>query len=186
MVRPVITYASFTWAFKQNILMRNMLNRSQRLGLLLISPAIRSTPTRGMEVLHNIMPISLFIETEAIKTRLRLRLEVPETWDGIGYGKHKRGHIFLLEKHLSKVADPQLPISFSPPFKTSRPIDTCYDYNLTPSHINCFTDGSRLNDQTGAGFAITSGDTVIHSDSVYLGDATVFQAEVNAISCSAL
>ena len=162
-----------------------MLNRTQRLGLLLISPTVRSTPTRGMEVFHNIMPISLFVETEAIKTRLRLRLEVPQSWDGIGYGKKKRGHIFLLEKHLSKVADPQLPVSFSSPSRSSRPINTCFDYSLTPSNINCFTDGSKIEDNAGAGFAITSEDAVIFADSLYLGEATVFQSEVIAISCAA-
>ena len=79
MARPCVLYASFVWAFNVNIHIRNLLNRLQRLALTLISPVVRSTPTKGMEILLNIMPLVLFAEKEALKMRLRLRSEVEET-----------------------------------------------------------------------------------------------------------
>ena len=115
-----------------------------------------------------------------------MRPEVPETWDGIGTGKTMRGHIFLLEKNLCKVLDPLHPVSFSPPVKDSRQIPYSLNYVLTSENLNCFTDGSRIDERTGSGFAITSGDNLIYADYWHLGNATVFQAEINAITCTAL
>ena len=48
--------------------------------------------------------------------------------------------------------------------------------------IHIYTDGSRMEDRSGAGWAVCHGDTVIAEDRVYLGhEASVFQAEVFAI-----
>ena len=73
--------------------------------MLAIAPVIRSTPTKGLETLLDIMPIDIFLEREAVKTRLRTRELVVDKWGGIGEG-NKRGHIFLLEKRLNNILDP--------------------------------------------------------------------------------
>ena len=56
----------------------------------------------------------------------------------------------------------------------------------TPTQYNVYTDGSRTDDQTGTGIVIYKGTREIHSSSHRLPDyATVFQAEVTAISQAA-
>ena len=48
--------------------------------------------------------------------------------------------------------------------------------------VNVYTDGSKEEGRTGAGFCICKGDTVVAEDTQYLGNlASVFQAEVHAI-----
>ena len=54
------------------------------------------------------------------------------------------------------------------------------------SQFNVYTDGSKLNDQTGAGVAIYKGGSEIASDCYRLPNGTtVFQAEITAIAKAA-
>ena len=56
------------------------------------------------------------------------------------------------------------------------------NYKVNDEDVTLFTDGSKI-DATGAGWAVTHKDDVIAEESVYLGKiATVFQAEVIAIT----
>ena len=50
--------------------------------------------------------------------------------------------------------------------------------------LHIYYDGSRKDDHTGYGFGVVDGDHLIHEEQGYLGDATVFQAEVVAIGAA--
>ena len=65
-VRPMITYAGFIW-FKEaeKISFRLKLNKLQRLACILISGAMRSTPTVALEALLGLPPLHLCMKSEA-------------------------------------------------------------------------------------------------------------------------
>ena len=55
-------------------------------------------------------------------------------------------------------------------------------YSIKPSEFTIYTDGSKTDNGTGAGFVIYNKRDRIHTESISLPDTTtVFQAEVTAI-----
>ena len=65
-LRPMTTYASFIWykeAAKKTY--SNMLSKIQRLACVLITGAMRSTPTSAMEAMLCLPPLHLFMKSEA-------------------------------------------------------------------------------------------------------------------------
>ncbi len=154
---------------------------------------MRTTPTAAMEILIDIKPINIFLQTCAINTHLRLI--------GNGNWRPKSGEIMNPISHtrLVETLTTQTPTLFMPTDKliNRHRIKTNFDtmiksrdeINKTikvprPNNhhtINCFTDGSRFDETSGAGFTIHS--TTSHINGFHnLGRySTVFQAEVIAI-----
>ena len=62
-------------------------NRLNRLASLLLSHVAPSTPTKGMEVIYNFMPLDILIEKRASETMARINYQIQPTWDGIGKGR---------------------------------------------------------------------------------------------------
>jgi ribonuclease HI len=60
-----------------------------------------------------------------------------------------------------------------------------YSYFSSYFELLIYTDGSRMDNKAGLGWAACFGDQVIFEDHERLGDATVFQAEVLAIHSAA-
>ena len=57
---------------------------------------------------------------------------------------------------------------------------------LYPREINIYTDGSKMDGKTGAGYVVYKGREEVYSDSFRLHDTnTVFQAEIAAIRAAA-
>ena len=90
-IRPMITYASFVWYRKSSVtqLRRKVthpkLQKVQRLALLLITGAMKTTPTDALETITNInyfipsLYIYILIESEAIMENYRAETsELPE------------------------------------------------------------------------------------------------------------
>ena len=92
MVRPVLTYASILWGeAAQKASNIKKFDRLQRLAMNGFTSTIRSTPTRGLEVLYNIPPIHIQIIKLSLASLPRCTLRNPKLWDGIG--NCRTGHI---------------------------------------------------------------------------------------------
>jgi ribonuclease HI len=180
MVRPVISYGGIVWAHALDEKgKRERLERLQRMILLAMTHAMRSTPTKGMEWCLGLLPLDLFVQREATKTWFRIKEIVKTTWDGISMiqkKSHRRWH----EKKLEGLDLPRDQCRRKQVWKNVLETEGAGEPDL---HI--YTDGSRMNEQTGSGWVLCRGDHVIQEESRGLGKiATVYQAEAVAIADS--
>ena len=110
----------------------------------------RSTPTLGLEILYDYMPLDIRVEMEAVKTANRIRYRNPERWDGIGDGQ-RRGHLYYYRDTKEELDD------MSPIFQWSGlPEFEIGDGNpsVTEGTV-CYTDGSQQEDSpVGYGYVI--------------------------------
>jgi len=184
-VCPRMTYGAIVWgtpeALKRD---EDRLRSLQRLALILICSARRSTPTRGMEIVLNIPPLHLWIRQVALQTRWRIRKFVPPTWDGIPRTGVSRGHIRSLDNKIGKIIPEGMPVDQTWEIL----IDRHTKFDLSGEHsnealaVNIYTDGSQLEQHTGASWMASVGDQQQGHQSHYMGtNSTVFQAEVMAI-----
>ena len=61
-VRPRITYAAMCWSHSINQKTKfKKLQQINRLVSMMMAPARRSTPTKALEVINNIMPLDLYL-----------------------------------------------------------------------------------------------------------------------------
>jgi hypothetical protein len=81
-VRPALTYGAVVWAKKACTAGNaHKLKKIQRLGMLMIAPMRRRTPTEGLEVILNVPPLELIIQHLAINSYNHLNLK-PRYWSG--------------------------------------------------------------------------------------------------------
>ena len=71
---------------------KKSLKRLNRLASLLIAQVAPSTPTKGLDVIYNLMPLDILIEKRASETMARINDQIQPSWDGIGKG-NKNGLI---------------------------------------------------------------------------------------------
>ena len=83
--RSLLTYGCLFWAYDVSTkqVLRKHLNKVQRLGCLMVTSALKTTPLVPMEVISGILPIDLYIQYRAACTAYRL--------SALGYGPRK-GH----------------------------------------------------------------------------------------------
>ena len=178
-VRPSITYGSIAFATKLTTkTVKDQLKRVQRLALIQIAKVRPSTPTSALEIIYNVPPLDLFILETAQKTALRLGIEpkwVPQT---------TKGHQHLILESL-----PDLPGRCMDDNRKDLSWEINYSVEIGNgndlTHIpdwSCYTDGSRLQNCAGSGSVILRKDEEICYSSYFLGDRSVFQAEISAIS----
>ena len=178
--RPIISYGALIWAKYMTGKDKEGFRRLQRAILLAISNTMRSTPTQGMEVALGLLPLTLHVESEAIKARARTRPLVKERWDGVGDRLHTRGHRRHLDETLRRLWDASTPVD-----RTLRRLNWVRNDDFDREDLTVYTDGSKEAGRTGFGWAACVEDTVIAEDNGYLGtEATVFQAEVFAIQAA--
>ena len=151
----------------------------------------KSTPTTALEVIMDVMPIHLHCQQEAMSSCARLGEVATLNWQGTNNNKtHSVSHLRhwenAFQRHNINVEDSDA---------CTAGIHPCYRANLESfsghskhrihSEMNIYTDGSRLLQQTGAGYAIFDKHRLIHSDHARLPDhASVFQAEVTAVKAA--
>ena len=196
LIRPIISYASLIWLKGTMINSQlKLLERVQRKACLTILNAMTSTPTAGMEVILNIEPISIYLRSQALTTFTRLKAN--------GNWRSQPGEVFNKMNHtklIINLAD-QIP-------EISMPTDKLIYRELIPTYfrtfilsreimnrtlvkpkpneyedntINCCTDGSRFQGNSGAGYIIMGENLKIHGFS-FLGEhTTVYQSEIHAI-----
>jgi hypothetical protein len=72
-IKPSIFYGALVWWSKaMHKTTKTLLSRIQRMACLVITGAMRSTPTAAMEVLLNLTPLDLLIMAEARMALCRL------------------------------------------------------------------------------------------------------------------
>ena len=164
MVRPVLGYGATIWLngtrTQHN---EKLLNGVQRLANILITGAMPSTPGVALDVITGNIPLPLWLEEESAKRALRLKNL--NHWQHPPSGKlsmrlisHITTNVKLL-KSISEVRvahDQKTPsLSIDQGFAVnipnrdvfSEPIESEYD-------VNCYTDGSKINEQVGAGIVV--------------------------------
>ena len=170
---------------------KKSLNRLNRLASLLLANVAPSSPTKGLEVIYNLMPLDILIEKRASEIMARINNQIQPYWDGIGKGK-KRGLIARWRSAAAKICNNVVKTDRIPTkiirekhFKVHSPEDGRIR-NKEATGIISYTDGSVLNNKTGCGVHSVKGERVIYNGNFYLGNtATVFQAEITAIRKSA-
>ena len=185
-ILPSLTYGSIVWSrvcTKETI--KTKLNRLTRLICMAMMPLRKNSPTAGLQVVLDFPPLDLKIEEIALKAMLRVLPKVSLKWEGVG--KNGYGHILYGTKKLLKLGiDPKntdLCASLSVTKGFTVDLDSLKSGQVIPEgNMICYTDGSKMENQTGYGIGITQGNYLFNSDNGQLpSEASVFQAEVFAI-----
>ena len=187
-VRPRLTYASMIWGHRAPHHI-DKLRRLNRLAMNTFGCYPKSTPTASLEVMLDVAPLHLFCQQEALAARARLNGVVSINWSGKNHLKtHSTSHLrhwedIMTEANINLATSDQCSeMKWSTGFRIDHDSFSGHSKHLTPTQYNIFTDGSRLDGQSGTGFAIYKGKKEIHTEAKRLPDyATVFQAEIMAI-----
>ncbi|XP_061725440.1 uncharacterized protein LOC133531320 [Cydia pomonella] len=184
-ILPRVLYGAVVWWHRAHIKeYQRDLTKVQRLACLMMTGAMRTTPTHAMEVMLGLKP--LWIEVEKRATEQWYRMKACKEWRGSCVDKR---HALIQREALSRF---EMLMANNDLIKRQEIFDKKYRVHIGerdnwkvevrhPTTI-CFTDGSRRSSTklAGAGIVIPKlGETV----SISLGRyASVFQAEVCAIA----
>ena len=195
--RPSLTYGAVVWInglkTKQNI---NLLNSVQRLGNILITGALPSSPGNALNKINDLTPIDNWTENEALKGSLRLRanghwIQVPMV--------NKKGNLTSHTKIIDKILN-SIPLSKEDQDSTTNTLNLDNNFSVEIAQrsdyketeqdkntIKCYTDGSKLeDDMSGAAVFIDKNNNETIEEAIFLGpNATVFQAETYAVGRAA-
>ena len=195
-VRPSLTYAATIWLnglYKKHNLA--LLNGVQRLGNILITGALPSSPGTALDTITGTIPIDLMIEEEAAKGALRLQSN--NHWINEPMVNQKGNlttHTKLNERILNSILlvkeeQDQQTTSLNVDINFATEIPSVSEYEEIISEegtIQCYTDGSKMNDNVGAGVYIMDNQNPPREESYHLGsNSTVFQAETYAVGRAA-
>jgi hypothetical protein len=150
----------------------------QRLGLSAITFVRQGTPTMGMELIYDLPPLHLRIKECALGTFLRLGELQEVVW--IPKSKTKIGHLHWLKQQLPSTIDDDVITTVA---NITIPYCMLIDTTLLPAaaDICVYTDGSLLEEQSGAGVYIEVHGQPQVTMSKRLPPCTVFQSELRAI-----
>ena len=187
-ILPSLTFGSVIWYRAcQSGFLKNQLSKLNRLISTTIMSMRYSTPSLGLEVILNIMPLHLKVVQEGLNAFARIKNIVKPIWDGIG-NSGRYGHFKKCQKDLSKLSinldnqDRDYFLNLGRKYKVNLDSKLVGNPIAHSNDIHCYTDGSKMNNIAGFGYIITDGDTEIAQASGCLGkNASVFQAEVYAI-----
>ena len=191
-VRPMLCYGAMIWGHRAPA-NEAKLRRINRMAINTFGSFPKSTPTRALEVMFDVMPLHLYCTQEGLAARLRLDGVVSLDWSGKNTLKtHNTSHLRHWETIMSeyeintKHSDRCNQIKWSLGFRINRDSFNGDAKHRKPTQINVYTDGSRQNEQTGCGYAIYHGKRALTEGFRRLPDhATVFQAEITAITQAA-
>jgi len=189
-VRPMITYGCLVWskAVETNS-MKYRMARLNRLALMSMGHFRRSTPTAGLEVIMNLIPLHLHIQCEASIAMCRTMGQTLYGREALVTNKSfLQGHRLLNRKRLDRLLIKDVVYE-----NTEEKHLWDHHYRLQPCSLikgnpnrSCdfevYTDGSVINESAGSGVCVLRNSRVIYSASYYLGRMrSVFQAELYAI-----
>ena len=97
MIVPIVTYGAVVWAHRAHFY-RKYLNRVQRVAMLAMGAFARSTPTMGLELLYDFMPLDIRATVAATKAANRIQGRNIVRWDSVGHGV-RRGHLYYVLPH---------------------------------------------------------------------------------------
>lgn len=189
-IRPMITYGSVAWWSKTTQrTAQAKLSGLQRQACLLITGALRTTPTAAMEVLLGITPLHIHLQSEATKTTYRLYHSTNGT---LAINNIRMEQTELLDEILnhSTLAMPSdlMPktTSYTKPYSVTIPDRKEWEQSrmeLEKADICMYTDGSKMPSGVGAGIYGRKPRTEITISRGKL--SSIFQAEVHAIETCA-
>jgi len=193
-IRPIVEYGCSVWLPAVQLrTVQNLLNKVQRAACLAITSAFPGTPTAALETFLNIPP--LHIHLQAVATLGVHRMQVKNRWRGnnllIGSMKSHvdQGSALLRNEEIYSLPvdwcerSPNLSRRFSTriPNRSEYADHPTLDVIETEGELNCFTDGSKTDSGTGAGYIIRGKD-LSEDKAIPLGTfPSVFQAEITAI-----
>ena len=191
-VRPMLCYGAMIWGHRAPELMEK-LRRINRMAINTFANFPRSTPTTALEIMLDIKPLHLFCIQEALAARVRLDAVLEFGWHGTSHTKrHSTSHMKFLESKLKQYkinpqgSDRCHQVKWNDGFKINWDSFNGESKHRQLSQYNIYTDGGKLDGQTGAGLSICRGTEEIHHDWFRLPNGTtVFQAEVAAIARAA-
>ena len=161
----------------------------------MITRGIQSTPTAGMEAILGLPPLHIHCKGIALNSYLRIGKHNqwrPRLGENLGKNTHTK-LIQELSTRIPQLAQPTSKLTnkvfMNNNFKTlieDRESINCRGKvrprPLEDNIVNCFTDGSKNENGCGAGYLVMSNNNKAQ-DYIPLGkQATVFQAEIIAIS----
>ena len=89
-VIPALTFGCHVFGDKcLQETIKKFLNQLNRLASLLIANVAPSSPTKGLEVIYNLIPLDILIEKRATEIMARIDNQIQPTWDGFGKIKKK-------------------------------------------------------------------------------------------------
>ena len=145
-----------------------------------------TTPGAGLDIVLGQLPLDLFLCETAMRTHMRLHSLKIKDWQGKGPGaRGKAGHILRTEKLLEDAKIDYLMNDDIPKSNNWDELYTtsnCFEGNDETEGLRLYTDGSKLNNNSGFGAVLMSGEDIC--DELYVSvaeEATVFQAECHAI-----
>lgn len=187
-VRPRLTYGAIAWADKLDEgCARAKLDKIQRLACLTITSAMRSCPTRALEVVIGLPPIHLHVKELAMRSLVKFTRE--------GFGPKSILKTRDKNQVLGQIPITQLPsdvmkkmFMFKRNFKVelSNKVEwkgISSTYNIQRGTLVWFTDGSKTKEGTGAG---VFGPRTNYSEAMG-HHPNICQAELHAIErCAAI
>ena len=194
--RPSLAYGAMIWIngtkTKRN---QTLLNSVQRLGNVLITGAMPSSSSSALDKITGLPPITIWLEEEAAKGALRQRIgghweQGPTVSSKGNLTSHIKVNNDLL-KSVPLLTEEQDPITTTLSVDTNFTVEIPHRdlYEELPADdnvINCYTDGSKIEDDVGAAVYITHNKETVHEESTHLGkNSTVFQAETYAVGQAA-
>ena len=180
-VKPILFYGSTVWWLaleKKNH--QNKFERIMRTMAIMITGALRTTPTKALLTILNWLPPDILAKQIAAQTAVRLKAN--KAWNKYHYGHAKILGIVNWNKEVDYVTPGP---TFDPSFQVEIPDETYYDNGLLipDDTIAIFTDGSKTRESAGCG---------IYSEQLNLRlsfklpcYSSVLQAEIMAIKLAA-
>ena len=196
-VRPTLCYGAMVWANA----MRTKTNqeniaRVQRLALKMVTGAMPSTASTALDTITNTIPITDHLRYCAVKTAYTLM--VTGEWEGPIKSDLKNPKVFTshantvsrdfgtleAEGRTHDLTTPELTLDRK--FSLEIPERDTFVEDGDKYTIVAYTDGSKINNNAGAGYIIHAGETELARNSHNLGpDGTVPAAEMYAIQQTA-
>ena len=168
-VIPALTFGCHVFGDKcLQITVQKSLNRLNRLAGLLIANVAPSTPTKGMEIIYNLMPLDILFEKRASEIMARINPQLRSSWTGIGKGR-KNGLIARWRSASAKICNnidktDKIPTQIvdAKNYKVHPPDDGRRNHKEATGIIS-YTDGSVLDNKTGCGVHTTQRKRVIYN-----------------------
>ena len=186
-IRSKLLYAAHIWAAGKILEnQKQELRKLNSLGCRLLAPCWRSTPTRTLEILWDMVPLHILAKGTALKTFNRIRSLIrPQLKGDIGY---QNGHLKDLKTGYGEI---NCEITEARIYK--RYFDKGYKVNQFDDldwvtlleqdgtrYVYC--DGSKSSDKAGSGFSIRmNGVTECIGSSPIGKHRTVYQSELKAL-----
>ena len=191
-VRPMLCYGAMIWGHRALELIAKF-RRINRMAINTFANFPRSTPTAALEIMLDVLPLHLFCVQEGVAARLRLEETLEFGWHGSSHTKtHAISHMKFLADRLEEfgirpgLTDRCNSVRWNNAFKIDRDSFSGEAKHRQLTQYNVYTDGSKIDGQTGSGLVVHRGRKEVHCEWLRLPDeATVFQAEIVGIARAA-